>query len=224
MKQYAFILSALLCASTIASAETALSYHYGTLNTEDKKIMHIQGLGEIVGGNSPYHELRYGFGSLDGNGASKADAYVFVYNAPDKNNEVGFGLGGTLSGSPVDSIPHLTLKIGGQAGYGWQNVNGESKTISTKINKLSYIITSGGYDALKTPTKMTYEDDTYVLSLTLVSGIGYDIDRHWRLDGEFSYRAAYYQFAYRNEGSEVLNAFTDQQDQWATTAGITYRF
>jgi hypothetical protein len=59
--------------------------------------MEIQRLDEIVGGKSPYHELRYGAGSIDVLGASRADVYLFAYTAPDKNNEGGFGLGGTIA-------------------------------------------------------------------------------------------------------------------------------
>lgn len=211
-----------LVASSLC-AQSMLTYHYGQLTTESKNIMTIQSLGEIVGGNSPYHEIRYGVSSLNTIGATKADAFVFGYYAPDKNREMGFGLGGTLNGTLTEDIPKLTWKIGGKAGYGWQSVKGESKTISTNINKLTYV-TSGNYSAYKVPTKMTYEDDTYVLSLGLVTGLGYDISPAWRIDTEFSYRAAYYQFAYRNQGSSVLNAFTTTQDQWISTIGVTYRY
>lgn len=72
--------------------------------------------------------------------------------------------------------------------------------------------------------KMTYKDDTYVFTLTLVTGLSYDLSRNWRLGGDFSYRAAYYQFAYRNQGSGILNSLTKQQDQWISTVGVTYRF
>lgn len=217
------MLSGILLSSAL-SAQSALSYHYGQLTTESTQIMHVQSLSEIVGGNSPYHEIRYGASALDVGDISKADVYVFGYNAPDKNNEMGFGLGGTLYGSITPSLPKLTWKIGGNAGYGWQNVKGKSTTISTNINKLSYITTLGGYNSFKVPTKMTYEDDTSVLSLTLVTGLSYDLNTNWRLGGEFSYRAAHYQFAYRNQGSGVLNALTKQQDQWISTVGLTYRF
>jgi long-subunit fatty acid transport protein len=71
---------------------------------------------------------------------------------------------------------------------------------------------------------MTYEEDTSLLLITLVTGMGYDLNPHWRIDGEFSYRAAYYQFTYRNEGSGVLNSFTKGQDQWISTIGLSYRF
>jgi len=217
------MLSSILLSSAL-SAQSALSYHYGQLSTESTQIMQIQSLSEIVGGNSPYHEIRYGASALDIGDVSKADVYLFGYNAPDKNNEMGFGIGGALYGSPIPSVPKFTWKIGGNAGYGWQDVKGKSTTISTNINKLSYITTSGGYNSFKVPTKMTYEDDTSVLNLTLVTGVSYDISHAWRFNGEFSYRASYYQFAYRNEGSGILNALANQQDQWISTVGLTYRF
>ncbi len=218
------LMASALLFSSILSAQSALSYHYGQITTESAQIMHIQSLSEIVGGNSPYHELRYGASALDLGNISKADVYLFGYTEPDKNNEVGFGLGGTLYGSPIESLPKLTWKIGGNAGYGWQDVKGKSTTISTNINKLSYITSMNGYNSFKVPTKMTYEDDTSVLTLTLVTGLSYDLSDHWRVNGDFSYRAAYYQFAYRNEGSGILNSLSEQQDQWISTVGLTYRF
>jgi len=210
--------------SALAQSYSALSYHYGNLTTENANVMQIQSLGEIVGGNSVYHQLRYGISTVDSADIGKTDIFIFAYNAPDKNNEVGFGLGATFSGSPIDAVPKLTWKVGGEGGYGWQSVKGQSKTISTNMNKLAFIISSRGYDSFKVPTKMTYEEDTHVLNLTLVTGLGYDITRQLRVEGEFSYRAAYYQFAYRNQGSGILNALTEMQDQWITTLGLTYRF
>lgn len=210
--------------SSALTAQSAISYHYGQLTTESTQIMQIQSLGEIVGGNSPYHEIRYGANALEIGDVSKADVYLFGYTAPDKNNEVGFGIGGVMHGSLSPSIPKLTWKLGGNAGYGWQEVKGKSTMISTNINKLSYVTSMSGYESFKVPTKMTYDDDTYVLTLTLATGLSYDLNRNWRLDGDFAYRAAYYQFAYRNEGSGVLNSLTKQQDQWISTVGLSYRF
>jgi hypothetical protein len=210
--------------SALAQSYSALSYHYGSLTTENANVMQIQSLGEIVGGNSVYHQLRYGISTVDSADIGKSDIFIFAYNAPDKNNEVGFGLGGIFSGSPINSTPKLTWKLGGEGGYGWQSVKGQSKTISTNINKFTFVTSSNGYDRFKVPTKMTYEEDTQVLNLTLVTGLGYDITRQLRVEGDISYRAAYYQFAYRNQGSGILNALTATQDQWITTAGMTYRF
>ncbi len=218
-----FMFSSMILSSAL-SAQSAISYHYGQLTTESTQIMQIQSLGEIVGGNSPYHEIRYGANALEIGDVSKADVYLFGYTAPDKNNEVGFGIGGTMYGSISEFAPKLTWKLGGNAGYGWQDVKGKSTMISTNINKLSYVTSLSGYENFKVPTKMTYEDDTYVFSLTLATGLSYDLNRNWRLDGDFAYRAAYYQFAYRNEGSGVLNALTKAQDQWITTLGLSYRF
>ncbi|MDP3023787.1 MAG: hypothetical protein Q8N32_11210 [Sulfuricurvum sp.] len=81
-----------------------------------------------------------------------------------------------------------------------------------------------GFNAYKVPTRMTYYDDTYVFALTLSSGIGYEVTRNLRLEGDFSYRAGYYQFAYQNSGSSVVNNLTAKQDQWISTVGLTYRF
>lgn len=224
MKISTLSLASLLSLSCTAWADTALSYHYGSITTSNSYVMQIQNIGEIVGLSSPLHELRYGLATLNDQGSSRAEAYAFIYTTPRKNDERGFGLGGAISGAPADSIPKFTLKLGGKVAYGWQPVKGESKVISTNINKLSYVTTPGVYDAFKTPTKMTYEEDTQLLSLTLVSGMGYDISRNLKIEAELAYSKAYYQFAYRNEGSSVLNSLSVDQDQWHTTCGIRYRF
>jgi hypothetical protein len=63
-------------------AQGLLTYHGGQLTTENDYVMEIQRLDEIVGGKSPYHELRYGAGSIDISGVSTADVYLFAYTAP----------------------------------------------------------------------------------------------------------------------------------------------
>lgn len=43
--------------NVLADSYSALSYHYGNLNTENAYVLQIQNLGEIVGGNSTYHQI-----------------------------------------------------------------------------------------------------------------------------------------------------------------------
>ena len=210
--------------SAYAQGYGAMSYHYGNLTTENKNIMQIQSLSEIVGGNSTYHQIRYGISAVDSDHISKGDIYLLGYSAPEKNNELGLGLGAGIHTSPFTSLPKLTLKLAGEAAIGYQPVKGESKVISTNINKLAYVMSMNGFNAYKVPTRMTYYDDTYVFALTLSSGIGYELTPNLRLEGDFAYRAGYYQFAYQNTGSSVVNNLTAKQDQWISTLGLTYRF
>ena len=213
-----------ISSNSFAQSSSALSYHYGNLTTENAYVLQIQNLGEIVGGNSTYHQIRYGMSMTDSEDVSKGDIYLLGYSAPEKNNELGLGLGAGLHVAPFTSLPKLTLKLAGEAAIGYQPVKGESKVISTNINKLTYVTSIAGFDAHKVPTRMTYFDDTYVFALTLSSGIGYELTHNLRLEGDFSYRAAHYQFAYQNQGSAIVNNLTAQQDQWISTVGLTYRF
>lgn len=161
---------------------------------------------------------------LDSEDVSKGDIYLLGYSAPEKNNELGLGLGAGFRTAPFSDIPKLTLKLAGEAAIGYQPVKGESKVISTNINKLTYVTSIAGFNAHMVPTRITYYDDTYVFALTLSSGIGYELTRNLRLEGDFGYRAAHYQFAYQNQGSAIVNNLTAQQDQWISTVGLTYRF
>jgi hypothetical protein len=223
MKNNVLPFLSILGLSCSAWGESALSYHYGSITTDNAYVMQIQNINEIVGGNSPYHELRYGISSVDINNASKADIFLYGYFAPDKNSERGGGFGGTFAAAPIESLPKMTLKFGGKAGIGWQPVKGDIKTISTNINKLSYVTTSN-LSGFYTPTKMIYEEDTLVFNLSLVSGLGYDISKNLKVETEFGYTGAYYQFSYRNEGSSISNSCTARQGQFYTNIGLAYRF
>jgi len=214
----------LISSSLFGQSSSALSYHYGNVTTENANVMQIQSLGEIVGGNSTYHQIRYGISMTDTENVSKGDIYLLGYSAPEKNDELGLGLGAGFRTAPFSGIPKLTLNLAGEAAIGYQPVKGESKVISTNINKLTYVTSIAGFNTHKVPTQMTYYDDTYVLAFTLSSGIGYELTRNLRLEGDFGYRAANYQFAYQNAGSAIVNNLTAQQDQWISTMGVTYRF
>jgi hypothetical protein len=122
--------------SVFAQGYGALCYHYGNLTTEYKNILQIQPLGEIVGGNSAYHQIRYGISTVNSDNIGKGDIYLLGYSAPEKNNELGVGLGAGVRTSPFISVPKLTLKLAGEAAIGYQPVKGESKVISTNIGYL----------------------------------------------------------------------------------------
>lgn len=215
----------LLLITTAASADSkvSLTYNYGNQTTETAEVFQIQPLSEIVGSNSTYHDLRLGY-TIYENGETKGNVFLYGYTLPEKNKEMGFGLGAAANIHP-DMFPKgLTAKLVGKAAVGWQDVGGQKKTISTNITKLTFITTQD-LSQFKQPTKITYENNTYVINMGLSTGLSYDITDHLRIDADFTMNANFYQFAYRTEGnSNILNAMTGSQSAWITTVGLNYGF
>lgn len=200
---------------------TNISYLVGQSKADDSYIMSIQDFSEIVGSDSDYHEIRLGVSSYNGSQAVLS-GFLFGYYMPDKNEEKGLGIGGEWNVNPFDSN-YLTFKIGGKGSLGVQNVEGTETTISTQINKLTYI-TSQNMSVYKTPTKMSYTDDNYAFNIDLVLGTTLTLTKNLALNADFNYRYANYQVSYKVNGQDIENSLTQKQDQYITTIGLTYSF
>lgn len=181
-----------------------------------------QPTGELVGEDGIHNEIRYGILVTDKN--TKKDTgrvYFYAWNNSEKNNEIGVGFGGDLMGQPFSSMPKLSLFLGGQIGIGMQQVKGDTKTISTSLNKLSFVTDKGILD----PTEMTYEDNTYLLDIGLNLGTNYRINKDFSIDLAYVYRYNQYQVSYRTaENDQVLNNMSFNQDNYNIKLALNYQF
>lgn len=206
--------------ATSASAEAFVSAGYGVNSSGDKNILSIQPAAELVGDGGSQIEVRVGFSGNDYMGNEQSRAYLYGWNNPDKNGEVGFGVGGEWISRPFDN-KSIGLVVGGQVGYGWQGVSGKEQAISTSATKVSFIVGNSA----SAPSVATYENDTYVLDIGLTLGTTYAITKNWSIDLGYVYKYSNYQVSYRtNANSQVLNELTFNQDNHMIRTGLNYRF
>ena len=207
-------------------ADKASLFYVGTsgtaFNTSDVKVLGVQPANEIVGEGGMELAIRVGYnGYRKSNNTDLARAYLYVWDNPVRNSEVGFGVGGEYIASPFESIKGLQFLIGGQIGYGWQGVNGDTKRISTSANKLSFVTDTVNVS----PTDITFSEDTYVLRVDLTLGTTYKISDTLSLDLAYVYQYSNYQIEYRTaERSSVLNILDFAQDNHGLKVGLNYKF
>jgi len=186
-------------------------------SSEENKILGVQPLSEIVGEGGTEFDLKFGIVTED----KAIKVYLFGWSNSDKNNELGLGFGGEWGGHIISSVPKLKLYLGAEMGFGYQPVSGDSKTISTSVNKLTFVTD----EAVLTPTKMTYTEDTTLLNINLILGANYPVTNNVDIDIFYRYSRSQYQFSYRTEeDSSIENSLTEQQDNHGIGINLNYRF
>lgn len=213
--------SLLTILSTSASAKDSFAeVAVGEVKSGDNKIFGKQPLSELLGSDATYYELKYGLASTTNNIGVRAFGFADI--APDKNNEVLFGIGGDIKGHPEMLGGKIGLKLGAKVGYGWQAVKGKTVSTSTNLNKVSYIVQQN--QAL-TPTTAKFEEDTPFISVGLETGLSYEVVKNFTLNADVTYRYDTYQLSYRNADAPiVLNQMTARQDNYAMQIGLEYKF
>lgn len=193
-----------------------------TFSTSDIKVLSVQPAKEIVGEGGSEIDLRIGLASSRKSDKSEvAKIYLYAWNNPDRNSEVGFGGGGEYIFSPLESIKGLQFLIGGQIGYGWQGVKGDTTRISTSANKLSYVTSTINMN----PTDITYTEDSYAIRADLTLGSTYQVTNNLSLDLAYVYQFSSYQVEYRTaQNAVILNAMTFEQDNHGLKVGLNYKF
>lgn len=187
---------------------------------EEDTALEYQPISEIVGEEGSGIELRLGI--LDYMNFNKkevtASAWFGAYNLPSKNNEIGLTIGAEI-GFPT-GIKELYFTLGGEVGYGWQYVKGDTINISTSETPLSYVQDLGP----GSPTTATFNDDSYDWSIMLLLGTEYKLNNSFRLNLEGSYGMRTYQVNYTVKDATIQNSLTIRQDTYQLKVGLQYLF
>lgn len=207
--------------TTSVFRNTYLAISVAQNSSDEEKIFGAQPVGELVGENGQEYQLRYGIYVNNANtNLPMSRVYTYLWTNPEKNNEVGIGLGGELIGRPIDSIK-LDFVLGGQIGYGKQFVSGDKTNISTSLNKLSYVTDAG----VMTPTGMTYQEDTGVLDIALTLGATYEFSKVLSMDLAYVYKYDQYQVDYRtDQDPNVDNSMSFKQGNNQIKIGFNVKF
>ena len=189
---------------------------------QESKVLDIQPIDEIIGEGATQFDVKFGINAFQkSQSVDTARIYTYLWNTPEKNNEVGFGIGAEYLFEPLASIKNLQFLIGAQVGYGWQGVKGDTKRVSTSADKFSYLSSS----SIINPTDITYTDDSCVLDINLLLGASYHISKNLDLDIGYVYKNSRYQVAYRTaHNATILNALTLSQDSHGVRVGLNYKF
>ena len=189
--------------------------------SDSEAIFGAQPVGELVGEDGQEYQLRFGiYVNSASTNKPMSRVYVYLWNNPEKNAEVGLGLGGELIGRPFDSLK-LDFVLGGQIGYGKQFVSGDRTDISTSLNKLSFVTDTG----VMNPTTITYQEDTGVLDIALTLGATYEFSKVLSLDLGYVYKYNQYQVDYRtDENPNVDNSMSFKQGNNQLKIGFNYKF
>lgn len=189
--------------------------------SDSEAIFGAQPVGELVGEDGQEYQLRFGtYINSASTNKPMSRVYVYLWNNPEKNAEVGLGLGGELIGRPFDSLK-LDFVLGGQIGYGKQFVSGDRAPISTSLNKLSFATDTG----VMNPTDITYQEDTGVLDIALTLGTTYEFSKVLSLDLAYVYKYNQYQVDYRtDENPNIDNSMSFKQGNNQLKIGFNYKF
>lgn len=193
-----------------------------TFSTSDIKVLGVQPAKELVGEGGSELSLRFGINAhRNSDNSDLARIYLYAWSNPDRNSEVGFGGGGEYIASPFEYIKGLQFLIGGQVGYGWQGVKGDTTRISTSANKLSYVTGTINMN----PTDIRYTEDSYVLNIALTLGVTYMVTNNLSLDLGYVYQLSNYQVEYRTaQNGVILNAMNFETDNHGLKVGLNYKF
>jgi len=205
---------------------TYMQFKIGKNNTSEGYILGMQPISEIVGKEGTQYELRYGFLSESLRGLDRTRTFAYLWNNPDKNNEIGAGIGGEWVFRPFDN-PDFGIIFGGKAGLGFQKMDGETAVFSTNANKASYVTSdhdTNPDNQLNIPTQVEYLTDTYVVTTVLMTGLTYTLNSHWSVNGNIEFKKDFYQAAYINKGSEIRNSMSMTQDSINTSISFIYSF
>lgn len=198
-----------------------LAYSMTFQKSEESFIFSKQPVDELVGEGGVQNEIRYGrFTSYSNTGLPTSRVFLYGWQNSEKNNEIGLGFGGDLMGQPFQN-KKINLYLGSQVGFGMQKMKGDTKTISTSLNKLSFVTDKGVLD----PTEATFQDDTYVLQIGLNLGASYEVKKDLFLDVGYIYTYNQYQVDYRTgEDDRIRNNMSFNQDSHGIKFAINYRF
>lgn len=207
------LLTSLIFASLNAS-DIYVGLNQGFLDSGDNKILGYQPVDELVGSSGNQLELRLGVSN------EKARAFFYVWNNEEKNSELGFGIGGEWIINPFEN-KDFGFVIGGQAGIGYQDVDGKKVNLSTNVNKVSYILNTTSF----MPTIAQFEDNTYVFDIALTLGLTYKIFENLSFDLGYVYKYDMYQVSFRNQDfSSVLNQLSFRQDNHMLKTALNFKF
>lgn len=190
-------------------------------SSDSESIFGAQPVGELVGEDGQEYQLRFGtYVNSATTNKPMSRLYGYIWNNPEKNNEVGIGLGGELIGRPFDSLG-VDFILGGQAGYGKQFVSGDRTDISTSLNKLSFVTDTG----VMNPTTITYQEDTAVLDIALTLGATYEFSKVCSMDLAYVYKYNQYQVDYvTDENTNVDNNMSFKQGNNQIKVAFNYKF
>ena len=204
-----------------SSKHDFVSVSYVLDSSSETMVLGSQPLDEIVGSGSNRVELKIGTIARFPDNNLEAKVYTYLWSSPDKNSELGIGIGGDLYGQYLKSVPRLGFFIGGQVGIGYQSVKGDTFQASSSVNKVTFISDK----AITDSTTAEYVENNYVLGIGLNVGTTYMISKNLNFDIATFYRLDTYQFKYRtNEDSEILNSLTAGQDSVGVRFEIVYTY
>ena len=173
------LLATLLGATSLSAHDTALftEISYGFITSEKSVILGQQKIGELVGKSSKIQQLKVGLQNKN------ASYYTFISSCPGKNNEVIAGIGGSIS-TNSDLVSGLSYSLSAQGGGGFQQSSNKVVPVSSSVNKLTYII-----DQINSaPTYAKFEENSYLLSVSLGLGVNYKLSEKVSLglNGQFT--------------------------------------
>lgn len=215
---YSTLIGSLFLSNANAS-EIYMGINQSFVDSENNKVLSYQPVDELVGGSGNQLEFRLGVtnSNIESN---EARVFLYVWNNSEKNSELGFGIGGEWIINPFENKDFGFL-IGGQAGIGYQDVEGKKVNLSTNVNKVNYILNSTSF----VPTVAQFEDNTYVLDIALTLGCTYKILENLSFDLGYVYKYDMYQVSYRNQDfTTVLNQLSFRQDNHMLKTALNYKF
>jgi len=223
MKKIVLSTLTILTLTTVANAKMFVEPVFYKEYTEKTLVLETIKVEELVGaGSYDAYELRVG--SYIETKDVRAAAYGAIYNLPDKNDETGLKIG--FKGSfPLENYPDLALSIGGNIGFGKQNMNGKTVHLSNGTTVLGYVFEGTKYEIdEKEPTDAIFTQDTWSMSYGLDLGLEYKITDNLILDVEASFLKRGHNVSYQIYGAYVQNNLTMWQDSYSIKAGLRYVF
>jgi hypothetical protein len=195
-----------------AQANSFFEYSLAQSSAQESQIFGIQPVSEIVGSDSIVHKFKYGIAT------ERSRIFFLGTVAPDKNNEMGLGFGGEWHTKITQDWDWF---LGTEIIFAKQATSGDSVTLSTNANKVNFVTDQ---NISRTPTKMTYEKDTFDFQIGLTLGTTYNISKNLDLVGQYKYGANNYSVSYKNEGTNISNDMNFKQDTHEFGIGLAYKF
>jgi hypothetical protein len=195
-----------------------VEYAVSVINEEDKDLWGAQPSDEIIGDKKKEYELRIGLGTDYGN--KRSEIFLLAWKA-DTNDEVGFGLGGTLTVRSIKFLPDLGFQIGGNVGYGWQPVKNRIFYTSTDANKVGYITNREVHYG---KFKAQYTKDTDIWRINLDLGVSYRVSKDITVGARYTLQYLNYALAYILDGINSWNSINLNTYGHAGTAFVSIWF
>ena len=195
--------------------KTYVAIENSIVKSENDKLFNMQPISELVGKDGNRRSIRLGMSTYENdkydNDLQKYRVYLFAYNNKEKNDERGWGFGGEFLSYNFEKMPKLGLVFGGEIGFGWQNMKGEQRNVSTSVTKYLFVTTE--QDKLEQdqnkPTVAVFTEDTWKLEAGLNLGLSYQIYKNLQADLDYVLRRNDYQVSYYNiDSKKQLNNMT----------------